>query len=1008
MKITPEEATPMTISVSPPPAPARKTPPPIRLTGVRQNNLKNISVEIPKRQLTVITGLSGSGKSSLAFDTLYAEGQRRYVESLSTYTRQFLEKMPKPELDSVENIPPAIALEQKNTIVNSRSTVGTQTEILDFLRVLFARVGKTECRDCGGEVRRLDADQMTDQALDAFAGKRFLVLAPLTPPEFDPTESSASGKKSKKPKKSEAALTLRLQLDALAKNGLSRIAARTGDTNELEVFPVAEVIEMLETPAGRNLTIDRLFPVMDRLKLPIRSEVTEDDRSRITGSVEQALGVGHSRVIFYSPDVKGEGDGDDFIQLNRDYACVNCHRTHRFPEPLLFSFNSPIGACDSCNGFGHNLELDERLVVPNPQLPLKAGAIDPFTKPSFREWQTEMLRFAAKHEIPATKAYGQLSSNQKKLLWNGDGDGDFPGIEGAFKELNAYKYKLHIRVFIRRYQDQKLCSACGGARLHPDALAVKLGKRNIAEIVDLSVEDAIAWLRGLPLSAKERKIVDEAYGQVERRLLLLEEVGVPYLTLSRLAKTLSGGEFQRINLATQLGNGLCGTLYILDEPSIGLHPSDTERLIGVLKKLRDQGNTVVVVEHDLEMMKAADTIIELGPFAGKKGGYLVAAGPSLEIQKNPASVTGQYLTGKKKLERVRPVRPAPKRWVKLTGCRENNLQNIDVSFPLDRLTVVTGLSGSGKSTLVHTTLFQSLSKLFYQTTDEVGRFDSLYGADQIRGVVMLDQTPIGKSSRSNPATYLKAWDEVRRIYANQTLSLRRGFTPQHFSFNVDGGRCPVCKGEGEITLDMHFMAEMKLPCEECEGRRFKKNVLDVVVKGKSVYELLTTTVDEAFELYRDNPVLHRKFGILRDVGLGYLQVGQSATTLSGGESQRLKIAATLEERSNSNLLYVFDEPTTGLHLEDIQKLIRVIQDLVDAGHSCVLIEHHLDLISQADWVIDLGPGGGVHGGGLMAAGSPVDLAKTEGSTTGKLLRPYFPESAALWENPGRDVEAIAT
>jgi excinuclease ABC subunit A len=977
--------------------PTPKAQRPIRLTGVRQNNLKNFSVEIPKRQLTVITGLSGSGKSSLAFDTLYAEGQRRYVESLSTYTRQFLEKMPKPELDSVENIPPAIALEQKNNIVNSRSTVGTQTEVLDFLRVLFARTGQTECVSCGGKVLKLDPDQMTEIGIANFHSKRFLVLAPLSPPpEIDTPLSEDERKKKKKsgPKKSKKTEVddLKLQLDSLQKNGLSRIAVQRGP-NEIEVLTIEESIEQ-----AKSLRLEMLMPVMDRLKLPPLAEVTDDDRSRLTGSIDQALAIGQNRVIFYSPDVEG------LMELNRAYACANCRRIHRQPEPLLFSFNSPIGACEACSGFGHNLELDERLVVPNPSLPLKNGAIDPFTKPSFVEWQSELFKFATRNGIPLSKRYSELTPSQKKLIWKGDGNDDsYPGIEGAFASLNAYKYKLHVRVFIRRYQDQKLCSVCKGARLHSDALAVKLGKKNIAEILDLPIHDAIRWLSELKFPPKLKKLVDEPYSQIERRLNLLDEVGVNYLTLSRLAKTLSGGEFQRINLATQLGNGLCGTLYILDEPSIGLHPSDTERLIGVLKKLRDQGNTVVVVEHDLDMMRAADHIIELGPFAGKKGGYLVASGPSKEIQKNPESVTGQFLTGKRKLERVRPPRGEGKRWIRLTGCREHNLKNLDVRFPLDRLTVVTGLSGSGKSTLVHQTLFQSLSKLFYQTNDEVGRFDHLYGADQIRGVVLLDQTPIGKSSRSNPATYLKAWDEIRRIYANQVLSLRRGLTPQHFSFNVDGGRCPVCKGEGEITLDMHFMAEMKLPCDECGGKRFKKNVLEISVKGKSVYELLTTTIDEAYELFRENSILARKLGILRDVGLGYLQVGQSATTLSGGESQRLKIAATLEERSNENLLYLFDEPTTGLHLDDIQRLIRVIQDLVDAGHSCLLIEHHLDLIAQADWVIDLGPGGGVNGGDLMGEGTPEALTHQKGSVTGELLRPYFPNSVPERRDPSQSL-----
>lgn len=969
---------------------------PIILTGVRQNNLKNISLEIPKKTLTVITGLSGSGKSSLAFDTLYAEGQRRYIESLSTYTRQFLDKMPKPELDLIQNIPPAIALEQKNSIVNSRSTVGTQTEIIDYLRVLFARIGETKCVQCGGKVYRFDTEHMVQKVIEAYEGKKFLILSSLITHHDDlQTHAPDKKKKIKKPKaktKKEIALDLKLQLEWLLKSGISRIAVKEND--DLQVYETEEFLNDFKTHQNTH-SLETVFPIFDRLKLPQKSELTKDDLTRLTGSIDHALQFSHEKVLFYSPDRK-END-PLFLEFNREFACETCRRIHRVPEPLLFSFNSPIGACDGCNGFGYNLELDEKCVIPNPALPLKSGAIDPFTKPSFSDWQKELLRFCAKHKIPIDKRYIDLSPSQKKLIWKGDGeDKNYPGIEEAFNELNAYKYKIYVRVFIRRYQDQRLCSVCKGARLHEDAIAVKCGGKSISEVLDLPIDEAFNWLKSLKLNQTQKKLAEEAYSQIEKRLSLLIEVGVSYLTLSRLAKTLSGGEFQRINLATQLGNGLCGTLYVLDEPSIGLHASDTERLIGVLKKLRDTGNTVVVVEHDLEMMRAADHIIELGPLAGKNGGYLVAEGNAEEIRLNEKSLTGQYLTGKKKLTPIVATRKIASKWIELTGCRENNLKNINVKFPLHRLSVVTGLSGSGKSTLVHQTLFKSLDLLFSGTEthekEDAGRYDKLYGADQIRGVVLLDQSPIGKSSRSNPATYLKAWDEVRRIYANQTLAVRRGLSPQHFSFNVDGGRCPVCKGEGEITIDMHFMAEMKLVCEECEGKRFKRNILEITVKGKNIYELLCTTLDEAYEMFRDNPILSRKFGILREVGLGYLQVGQSATTLSGGESQRLKIAATLEDRSKSNLLYLFDEPTTGLHLEDIQRLMRVIQDLVESGNTCLMIEHHLDLIAQADWVIDLGPGGGLNGGALVAEGTPESLVKNIHSVTGKLLQPYFPEA----------------
>ena len=947
----------------------------ILLTGVRQNNLKNVSVEFPAKRLSVVTGLSGSGKSSLVFDTLYAEGQRRYVESLSTYTRQFLEKMPKPDLDRVQNIPPAIALEQKNHIVNSRSTVGTQTEIIDYLRVLYSKVGKTKCVNCGGRVQKLDSVSILDWAIEWLPGKKALLLAPLSVGEKPAPE--AKKKKAAPKKKASPPDTSRISLLAVMKEqGFQRL---------LRIPPrgAPETIDLDEgTPQelAARVADGQLFVIVDRLK--VTSTPDRDTRGRLLDSIEQAMTIGHGRVGFAESD----SEKSPRIFDNR-FACVDCGREHRMPEPHLFSFNSPLGACDRCSGFGHTLDISESLVVPDPSKTLKNGAIDPFSKPSHAEWQKDLFRFAERHGISVGKRYRELTASQKQLLWEGDPNDDtFPGVLGFFEDLKRYKYKLHIRVFIRRYQSQTICTVCKGARLQADALAVQVGGLSIAEVLDLPIRDAVKWLIGLKLSPAEKKIAAEVFHQVERRLTFLEEVGVGYLTLSRLAKTLSGGEFQRINLATQLGNGLCGTLYVLDEPSIGLHASDTDRLIGVLKRLRDQGNTVVVVEHDLEVMRAADWLVELGPAAGRRGGELVTMGGPEAVKMQEASVTGKYLTGDLKVERPRAPRPPARRGLKITGCTEHNLQDLTVDIPLDRFVVVTGVSGSGKSTLVHRTLHNALARILYKNTDPVGRFDKLYGADQISGVVLLDQSSIGKSSRSNPATYIKAWDEIRRLYANQVISLRRGYGPQHFSFNVDGGRCPVCKGEGEITLDMHFMAEVKLPCEECEGRRFKKAVLDVTYRGKNVHQLLNTTLDEAFELFRDNPVLKRKIGVLRDVGLGYLHLGQSATTLSGGESQRLKIAAALDDQESENLLYIFDEPTTGLHLEDIKRLLVVIHDLIDAGHSVVMIEHHMDVIAQADWVIDLGPGGGDRGGQLVAEGPPAKLAADPHSATGEMLR----------------------
>jgi len=976
---------------------------PIRLEGVRQNNLKNISVEFPSKKISVITGLSGSGKSSLAFDTLYAEGQRRYVESLSTYTRQFLEKMPKPELDRITGIPPAIALEQRNSVLNSRSTVGTQTEIVDYFRVFFARVGKTYCPDCGEEILKRDTQNILTWSLNWLPGKKAIIAAPIpsetgggpavvdqAPPASDKKTRAKSAKKTKtttkkaSTKKSKTAAPP-FSLSALATVLLGQGFSRIIDTETFETYDLEDFQAGQSPPpelTAERVQAGKIQVVIDRLRITASDGLSEDSsvRSRLLDSIEQAQRVGHGQVSFLDLESR------EHQSFDHRFACRKCSREFREPEPNLFSFNSPIGACSTCSGFGHTLDIDENLVIPDPAKTLKNGAIDPFSKPSLSDWQDDLFRFCERNKISIGKRYRELTLAERKLIWEGSPtDKTFPGILACFEELKRYKYKLHIRVFIRRYQNQTICRSCHGARLAPDALAVKIGNHHLPQVLELPISRTIEWIRSLELTPNERKIAEEVFTQVLRRLEFLEEVGVGYLQLSRLTKTLSGGEYQRINLATQLGNGLCGTLYVLDEPSIGLHASDTQRLIRVLKRLRDQGNTVVVVEHDLEVIQNADWLIELGPGAGHRGGDLIVQGTPEEMKSVAQSITGGYLSGRTQIKRTRGDRGAPKKWIRITGCRENNLKNAMVEFPLERFVVVTGVSGSGKSTLVHRILHDALAKLFGTSNGSPGEYDRLYGAENLSGVVLLDQSPIGKSSRSNPATYLKIWDEVRKLYANQVVALRRGYTPAHFSFNVDGGRCPVCKGEGEITLDMHFMAEVQLPCEECDGKRFKKTILDVTYKGKNVHQLLHTTIDEAYDLFRENSVISRKLQLLRSVGLGYLQLGQSATTLSGGESQRLKIASTLEERSGENLLYIFDEPTTGLHLEDIRKLLEVLQDLVDQRQSVLLIEHHLDVIKQADWIIDLGPGGGEFGGEILASLPPDELKINERSLTGKLL-----------------------
>ncbi|MEK6706759.1 MAG: excinuclease ABC subunit UvrA [Bdellovibrionota bacterium] len=937
----------------------------IILRGVRQNNLKNISLDIPSRKITVITGLSGSGKSSLAFETLYAEGQRRYIESLSTYTRQFLEKMQKPDADLISNIPPAIALEQRNSVLSSRSTVGTQTEILDYLRILFAKAGRTYCIVCGEPVKHIDTNHILQWASSWLIGRKAHLLAAVKP---------------------------HTGIKVIRQHGFNRVLMRLGEkTNVAEIDDVTsqELAALFEAKG-------ELFIIVDRFA--IKGPMGNDDRARLLDSIDQAMALNNGKITFAT------SSGSEWKDIGSGFACIKCGREHTPPEPALFSFNSALGACPTCSGFGFTLEIDEARVVPDPSKTLKNGAIDPLSKPSLSKWQHDLFRFAERQGVSVGKRYQDLTATQRKLLWQGSKDDPtFPGILNFFEGLKKWKYKLHIRVFIRRYQTQMLCPDCHGSRLRNESLTTKIAGHSIADTQSLTIGSAIEWISAAERSFddQERTITRDIMSQLKRRLELLNEIGINYLQLSRFTKTLSGGEFQRINLATHLSGGLCGTLYVLDEPSIGLHAADTGRVINSLKKLRDNGNTVVVVEHDLDVMRSADWLVELGPGAGHKGGEVIAQGTAADLGAIPASVTGKYLSCAFNIERPVSVRPLAKKHLRITGCRENNLKNISVEIPLEKFVVVSGVSGSGKSTLAHQIIYKALSRFFYHTKETPGGYDSFYGAENLSGVALLDQTPIGKSSRSNPATYIKAWDEIRRIYANQALSLRRGYTPQHFSFNVDGGRCPVCKGEGQTTMDMFFMAEVKLPCEECDGKRFKRSILDISHKGKNVHQLLHTTIDEAFDLFRENSILTRKLGVLRRVGLGYLQLGQSVSTLSGGESQRLKIAAMLDERDEGNLLYLFDEPTTGLHLEDIKKFLLVIHELVDAHNSVLMIEHHLDVIAQADWVIDLGPGGGDQGGHITASCPPALLPDMPDSVTGAILKKANYRLAPLPENHRR-------
>lgn len=952
----------------------------LELRGAKTNNLKNVDLKLPLKQFTVVTGLSGSGKSSLAFDTLYAEGQRRYTESLSTYTRQFLDKIPRPELESLSNIPPAVALEQKNHIQNNRSTVATFCDIYDYLRMLFTKIGHLHCPACGTVVHKSSAEQVFYWLTRQSPHKRFYILAPLSM-----EDGSLKGWKDFQ--------------KSLLSQGYSRllITQKNRKKSSRKDYLVAD-LETLTSEKDFPSSIEKIYLVLDRLSHA--SVISEP--SRTSDALESAFRASGPLLELAVGTIESQNDQIQIQLFSEKLMCANCETTYHPPDPQLFSFNSSLGACTKCSGFGFTLDFDEQIIVPNSKLSLQEGAIDPFTKPAYKEWEKDLLQFCKRHKIPTTIAYSKLSQEDIKLIWNGDPkDKKFPGIFGCFEELKGWKYKLHVRVFIRRYQKQNTCMECEGTRLNHYARAFRLHPEasdapqlNIVEFCALPLEKALSYFENHPYSEFEAGLTKELFEQILSRLQFLKKVGVGYLTLNRLSKTLSGGECQRISLATQLGHKLCSTLYVLDEPSIGLHPSDTQKLIELLLQLRDHGNTLVVVEHDLDVIRSADYLVEIGPYAGARGGEIIAQGPLESVLQSKGCVTAKYLTGAfsipPRLTRRSVSLSSPKYpKIKITGACSNNLKNLTVEIPLERFVAITGVSGSGKSTLIHKTLYQALAKILKKENGAVGKFDQLYGIEWVHDIAVLDQKPIGKSARSNPATYLKFYDDIRKIMSNQSLALKRGYTPQYFSFNVDGGRCPVCKGEGEITLEMHFMSDLKLPCEECDGKKFKKSTLEVEFKGKNIFQILESTIDEGLELFREYPGVLAKLRILRDVGLGYLKMGQSSTTLSGGESQRLKIASVLKEKKKSHTIYIFDEPTTGLHLEDIRKLLLVLQDLVDEKNTVIVIEHNLDLIQQADWVLDLGPHGGEEGGELIAQGTPEIIMQNPASLTGIHLKRHL-------------------
>jgi excinuclease ABC subunit A len=917
----------------------------IYIKGARVHNLKNISVEIPRNKFIVVTGVSGSGKSSLTIDTLFAEGQRRYAESLSAYARQFMARMVKPDVDYIKGLCPAIAIEQKVITRTPRSTVGSMTEIYDYLRLLFARTGKTISPVSGREVKKDDVNDVIDAIANRKAGDKVLILIPF--------------KQHKNRKQLE-------ELNILMQKGFSRLYNG-------EIMRIEELIEQAneKTGAVAKLTGD-VYVLVDRL---VVKEFDEDDRHRMADSIGSA---------FY------EGEGELMLEIN---GATKLNFSNRFeldgmqfeePVPNLFSFNNPFGACPTCEGFSQVLGIDEDLVIPDKRLSVYDSGVAPWKGEKLGAWKDQFIRGARKFDFPVHKPIIDLTKQQYKTLWEGN---EFVnGINDFFKEVEQNLYKVQYRVLLSRYRGRTQCPDCNGYRLRKEALYVKVGGRHIGELCEMPVNELMVWFASLQLSDYDKQVGKRILIEIHHRLKTLLDVGLGYLTLNRLANSLSGGESQRIQLTRSLGSNLTNSLYILDEPSIGLHSRDTERLIKVLKELRDLGNTVVVVEHDEMMMREADYIIDMGPLASHLGGEVIAQGDYNAIIKSDKSLTGKYLRGDLKIEVPRVVRKFT-RSVSVEGARQNNLKNVDVTFPLNVLCVVSGVSGSGKTTLVKQILYPALKKIKGEPVEKTGMHKAITGdIDYISQIEMVDQNPIGKSSRSNPVTYIKAWDEVRDLYAKQPLSKIRGFQPKHFSFNVDGGRCDTCKGEGEQIVEMQFLADVHLTCEVCGGKKFKEEVLEVTYKEKSVFEVLELSVDEALEFFKDEKDIINKIKPLSDVGLGYVKLGQSSDTLSGGEAQRVKLASFLGKgRSQGHILFIFDEPTTGLHFHDIKKLLASFNALIEQGHSILVIEHNTDVIKSADYIIDLGPEAGDAGGSIVYAGVPEGLKKVKESYTGKFM-----------------------
>jgi excinuclease ABC subunit A len=979
----------------------------ITIRGARTHNLKSIDVDIPHNALTVVSGVSGSGKSSLAFDTVYAEGQRRYVESLSAYARQFLERIEKPDVDHMDGLAPAIAIKQKNQTRNPRSTVATATEIYDYLRLLYARCGTVTCLHCGGIVKHDTVDEIVATLFALPEDTRTYALFPIVRAEIklesmqvptveEAADASKPSKKSSAKKSAKSAVaTSKLNLTDILKDRLTELRRRGYN----RLYQSGRIVEFSTPESLLELDFAKpIFALIDRLS------ITRDSRARIVDAIETGYRES-GEVQFHFVKRPGEPVQNENAakRFSAAFECTTCHRAYREPEPRLFSFNNPYGACPRCQGFGNTIDFDPNLIIPDKSKTLDEGAIAPWTTTKYRPHHGEMKRAAKVANIPTNVPWYDLTDYQRRFIE--EGDDSFPGIRGFFAALERKKYKLHVRVFLSKYRGYALCPDCRGQRLRAEARAVLINNQNICETSALTITAAQEFFDNLQLSPAQLEIAGKILEEVRQRIHFLHQVGLDYLTLDRLSSTLSGGESQRIQLATSLGSRLVGALYVLDEPSIGLHTRDTAKLIRIMKDLRDLGNTILVVEHDPDVIRAADHLLDLGPGAGELGGHLLASGTVKEVTANPNSITGKYLSGRLTIPVPKYRREPGREHLKLTGARIHNLRGVDIDIPLGLLCCVTGVSGSGKSTLVHQVLYRALMQALGQTegSDPAHLFRELTGTHHLNDVILVDQSPIGRTPRSNPVTYIKAFDDIRALFAAQPDAKRRGFGPGHFSFNVPGGRCDVCEGDGTVTVEMQFLADIELPCEECNGTRYKSAILDIKYKGKSIYDVLNMTVKEALVYFAGHPKIVDKLYVLDEVGLGYVRLGQSATTLSGGEAQRVKLASHLATarsvtsrgtnetaaKARSRTLYILDEPTTGLHFDDVAKLLAAFRKLIEGGGSLLVIEHNLDVIKSADWVIDMGPEGGNGGGQIVAVGTPEEIAANTKSHTGHWLAPVL-------------------